>query len=77
MVQEEVFRIIVLLLSLLISTTSWLPDVASLDKIASQIMAEHDETFQPEEFQPTLDHAHKLKLGNVDLEFIHVVNVKI
>ena len=56
---------------LLIST-----DPAALDRIASQVMAEHDETFRFEQFKPTLDHASRMKLGNVDLDYINVVNLK-
>ena len=57
---------------LLIST-----DMAALDTISSRIMSEHDETFHFDLFQPTLDHAHELKLGNTNPDFINIVNVRI
>lgn len=57
---------------LLIST-----DMAALDTVASQLMSEHDETFKLDMFQPTLDYAHKLKLGNINLDYIDIVNLRI
>jgi uncharacterized protein (DUF362 family) len=56
---------------LLIST-----DMAALDTIASQIMAEHDETFSLDMFQPTLEHANKLKIGNIKSDMIDVIESK-
>ena len=57
---------------LLIST-----DMAALDTIASQLMSENDETFKFNQFQPTLNHVHRLKLGNINLDLINVVNLRI
>lgn len=57
---------------LLIST-----DMAALDTVASQLMAEHDNTFQMDQFQPTLDRAQKLNLGNIDTGFIEIVNLQV
>lgn len=52
-------------------------DPAALDTVAAQIMAEHDDTFHLNQFQPTLDHANELELGNIDPKFIEVVNLRI
>ena len=57
---------------LLIST-----DMAALDTFASRLMAEHDDTFQREKFQPTLDQAFRLKLGNIDENLIKVEILRI
>lgn len=52
-------------------------DMAALDSVASQLMAEYDETFQIDQFQPTLDHAYKLKLGNINPNLIEIVNLRL
>jgi uncharacterized protein (DUF362 family) len=57
---------------LLIST-----DMVALDTIASQLMSEHDETFKFDMFQPTLNHAHKLKLGNIESDLINIINLRV
>jgi uncharacterized protein (DUF362 family) len=57
---------------LLIST-----DMAALDTIASQLMSEYDETFEFDMFQPTLNHTHKLKLGNIEPDLINIINLRV
>lgn len=52
-------------------------DMAALDYIAAQFMVENDPTFTFDMYEPTLEHAFKLKIGNIKPRFIDIVSLQI